>query len=200
MIATKEQERKALEKIREIVDGLGENSYIGTAFEGCFEIAEENIEYDFADSMEQRLEGAKREIDFLKETVNKLAFEKGSLEGKAERLEEQLDRELEWQPYEDKENVSQFGYENLANSAGTHQLSDEEAKNMLYDQFGFANEKTEIIRTVQTYEINRHNQLRAVGTAERNPLYNASDWNYIRFNCGGMAYELYNDSLRFFNC
>lgn len=38
-MTTKEQERKALEKIRKIVEELGENSYVGTAFEGCFEIA-----------------------------------------------------------------------------------------------------------------------------------------------------------------
>lgn len=50
-MATKDQERKALEQIRKIVEGLGEDSYIGTAFEGCFEIAEQNIEDDAACSM-----------------------------------------------------------------------------------------------------------------------------------------------------
>ena len=58
MLATKEQERKALEKIRKIITDLGEDSYIGTAFEGCFEIAEENINNDFACSMKQRAEKA----------------------------------------------------------------------------------------------------------------------------------------------
>lgn len=43
-MSTKEQERKALEQIRKIVDGLGPDSYLATAFDGCFEIAEENIE------------------------------------------------------------------------------------------------------------------------------------------------------------
>ena len=38
-LATKEQERKALEKIKKIVEELGKGSYIGTAFAGCFEIA-----------------------------------------------------------------------------------------------------------------------------------------------------------------
>ena len=40
-MTTKDQERKALAQIRKIVEGLGEESYIGIAFEGCFEIAEE---------------------------------------------------------------------------------------------------------------------------------------------------------------
>ena len=51
MTATKAQERKALEQIKKIVESLGNDSYIATAFEGCFEIAESNIENDFASSM-----------------------------------------------------------------------------------------------------------------------------------------------------
>lgn len=60
MAATKEQERKALEKIKKIVEELGEDSYIGMAFEGCFELAEENIKNDFACSMKQRAESAEK--------------------------------------------------------------------------------------------------------------------------------------------
>lgn len=55
-MSTKEQERKALEQIKKIVAGLGNDSYIAMAFEGCFEIAEENIENDFGCSMKQRYE------------------------------------------------------------------------------------------------------------------------------------------------
>lgn len=49
-MATKEMERKALEQIKDIVKELGENSYIGMAFEGVFELAEENIDSDFGNS------------------------------------------------------------------------------------------------------------------------------------------------------
>lgn len=68
-MTTKEQERKALEQIRKIVTGLGEDSYIGIAFEGCFEIAEENIENDFACSMKQRKEAAEFAEDQLRAKV-----------------------------------------------------------------------------------------------------------------------------------
>ena len=68
-MTTKEQERKALAKIREIIDGLGENSYISTAFAGCLEDASENIENDFACSMKDRWENAVKE---LQETRSKL--------------------------------------------------------------------------------------------------------------------------------
>ena len=59
-MTTKEQERKALDQIKKIIASLGENSYIGTAFEGCIEDAEYNIENDFACSMKQRVESAEK--------------------------------------------------------------------------------------------------------------------------------------------
>lgn len=70
--ATKDQEREALEKIKAILDTLGPDSYVGTALEGCLEIAEENIENDFAFSMKQRVEAAVVENSRLKERVKEL--------------------------------------------------------------------------------------------------------------------------------
>ena len=70
--ATKDQECGALEKIKAIVEALGPDSYIGTALEGCFEIAEENIENDFACSMKQRVEAVVVENTRLKEKVKEL--------------------------------------------------------------------------------------------------------------------------------
>ena len=62
-MTTKDQERKALERIRKIVDELGEGSYICMAFEGCFEIAEDNIDNDFGCSMKQRAESAEEKLE-----------------------------------------------------------------------------------------------------------------------------------------
>lgn len=72
MMATKEQELKALAKIKKIVEELGENSYIGTAFEGCFEVAEDNIGNDFACSMKQRAESAEKALDKANEKIAEL--------------------------------------------------------------------------------------------------------------------------------
>lgn len=58
---TKNEERKALEQIKKIIEKLGDDSYIAIAFEGCFEIAEENIDNDMACSMKQRYEMADKE-------------------------------------------------------------------------------------------------------------------------------------------
>lgn len=52
-MTTKEQERQAIEKIRKIVEGLGENSYVGFAMEGVLELAEDNIREDTAYSMKK---------------------------------------------------------------------------------------------------------------------------------------------------
>ena len=61
-MTTKEQELKALDKIRAIIAGLGEDSYIGTAFDGCLEDAEENIQNDFALSMKDRWQSAEQKL------------------------------------------------------------------------------------------------------------------------------------------
>lgn len=78
-MTTKEQERKALEQIRKIVDSLGECSYVGTAFAGCFEDAEDNIENDFAMSMKDRYEHAERECTKLSDECMNLRKENARL-------------------------------------------------------------------------------------------------------------------------
>lgn len=84
-VATKEQERKAIQKIRKIVEELGENSYVGFAMEGVLELAEDNIREDTAYSMKKNAEiaweradkaekenkGLKKEVEDLKKTVKK---------------------------------------------------------------------------------------------------------------------------------
>ena len=86
-MTTKEQERKALAKIREIVDGLGENSYIGIAFEGCFEDAEENIENDFGCSMKQRAESAEKKLSTAELDIRDLRSNIAELKQKCANLE-----------------------------------------------------------------------------------------------------------------
>lgn len=77
-MTTKEQEKQALEKIREIVESLGEGSYIGTAMEGIWEVAEQNIDLDTAFSLkgqktmlEKELEAQMRKTAELEEAVRK---------------------------------------------------------------------------------------------------------------------------------
>lgn len=88
-MTTKEQERKALEQIRKIVSSLGEDSYIATAFEGCFEIAEENIENDFACSMKQNAE-------HYMELYENLQDEYYTLKASANEESENFARKTKW--------------------------------------------------------------------------------------------------------
>lgn len=85
-MTTKEQERKALEKIRKIVEELGEDSYVGTAFEGCFEIAEENIDNDFACSMKQRAEAAEKNVEIIADEVVGIKLAVSELTAENEKL------------------------------------------------------------------------------------------------------------------
>ena len=87
-MATKEQERKALDKIRKIVAELGEDSYIATAFEGCFDDAEENIENDFAMSMNGRWQDAEQKVEQYRVKNEELARDLRELESRVYGLEE----------------------------------------------------------------------------------------------------------------
>lgn len=121
-----------------------------------------------------------------------------ALEEEMKRLKDALEREQEWKPYVDEHNVQQDRYENLRNSGSTQELSDAEAIDLLNKWFGFDKDRIKIVRTLPQYEVNRHRRLRKVGEIDRKPLYNATDWNYICFNCGMMGYELFNGELRFY--
>lgn len=72
MLSTKDQEREALNQIKEIVAGLGEGSYVAAAFEGCFELAEDNIGNDFARSMKQIADSAREDLEMVYKENRKL--------------------------------------------------------------------------------------------------------------------------------
>lgn len=64
MIKTNTQEREALAKIREILEDFSpEDTYIGKAFEGCVEQAEENIRNDWMLSWKHRYEAKANSVD-----------------------------------------------------------------------------------------------------------------------------------------
>ena len=93
-MTTKEQERKALAQIRRIVEGLGENSYVATAFEGCFEIAEQNIENNFACSMKQRAEGAEKRAEKLELDCRDLRYAIKKAKEEASKTQTELEEKI----------------------------------------------------------------------------------------------------------
>ena len=89
--ATKQQDRDTLAVIRKMVEELGPQSYLATAFEGCFEDAEQNIEDDAAYSMKARLEiQAQRAIERGHE-VDRLKADLTAAQSKIETLQSQFD-------------------------------------------------------------------------------------------------------------
>lgn len=90
-MTTKAEEYKALEQIKKIVYALGADSYIATAFEGCFEVAEGNIDNDFACSMKQRAESAERQAQQKIKEAEASKAEVKRLEG----INKEMRRDLE---------------------------------------------------------------------------------------------------------
>ena len=95
-MATKAQERAALEKIRKIVDGLGEESYIGHAMDGVFEDAEQNIENDFWNSYRDRYEYMNVQFEKAEDEIAKMSQEIKGLKEAAEAQKASADRAYEF--------------------------------------------------------------------------------------------------------
>lgn len=116
-----------------------------------------------------------------------------------DQLTAELDKELEWKPSTGTgTNMEQSRYEDLASSGRV--MTDEEAKAFIADECGFDPEKIRILHEVNTYEVNKHRRLRKSGAFDRAPVYEATDWNYVRFDCACFMYELVNGELRFYCC
>ena len=170
-------------------------------------IEKEYLEFDgdkqaFCKAFKENANGLAEKILFrfaLEQEKKRLTVEKQmeDLKEQIQQLEAALEREQEWKPYENKFNVSQDAYEGLRMMIGKggRLLSDDEAKDILYKRVGFAKDMVKILHALPVYEINRHRKLREVGKVERDPLYFASDYYYICFECAGATYENRNGNL-----
>lgn len=69
-MTTKENEQKALDKIKKIVHDLGPNSYVGEALKGCLDCAQTNIDCDFMDSYYDSYEYEKRKNKELEAKID----------------------------------------------------------------------------------------------------------------------------------
>lgn len=127
------------------------------------------------DAMEERLNAQQKEI---------------------EKLKAQLDAELEWTLCKSAgTQMTQRDYVKLREDSFTKTMTDEEAANFIAEELGFNAERVRIIRKAETYEVNKHRRMRVAETYEREPLYESTDWNYVRFDVYGMAYEYVNGQL-----
>lgn len=117
MIATKEQERKTLETIKQMVAELGENSYLAAAFTGTYELAERNIENDSACTMTGMAECLEHEAEEKARKAAELMQQAKKEMLKAEELQrkfkinreywEDIRKSLDWAAYQLSD---KFGY------------------------------------------------------------------------------------------
>ena len=111
-------------------------------------------------------------------------------------LQAQLDAELEWTPCKDAgTRMTQRDYVKLREDRFTKTMTDEEAADFIAVELGFNAERVRIIRKAETYEVNKHHRMRVLETYEREPLYESTDWNYVRFDVNGIGYEYINGQL-----
>lgn len=114
-------------------------------------------------------------------------------------LTAELDRELEWKPSDGAgTNMEQKRYEELAKYGKA--MTDEEAKAFIADECGFDPEKIRILHEVNTYEVTSTAAFASLAPSTAQPVYEATDWNYVRFDCACFMYELVNGELRFYCC
>lgn len=114
-------------------------------------------------------------------------------------LQAQLDAELEWTPCKDAgTRMTQRDYVKLREDRFTKTMTDEEAANFIAEELGFNAARVKIIRKAETYEVNKHRRMRVAETYEREPLYESTDWNYVRFDVNGIEYEYVNGQLELY--
>ncbi len=93
--------------------------------------------------------------------------------------------------------MTEEDYQKLTNMCDTHHMTDEEAKLFINRELGFEVNKIVIVHTVDDYYLDGC-YLKKWHTYERNPQYNATDWNYFRFDVCGWQYEYENGTLRLY--
>lgn len=170
-LATDEDKAAFAKRYRDNNDGLATN---------CCRQEDEQIA-KLKESFEKYIKIKTEEIDRLEKQI--------------EELTKQLDKEQEWQPYICPEEVQQEEYERCKIAA--RPLSIDEAIEKVCDEYGFAPAKVTILTLAPAYEKNRHGIVRRViaATIKRDPLWCATDDNYIRFSCAGYHYEMHNGEL-----
>lgn len=139
--------------------------------------------------IEEQTELGMHEHDAMEERLN-------AQQEEIEKLKAQLDAELEWTPYKDAgTRMTQRDYVKLREDSFTKVMTDEEAANFIAEELGFNAARVKIIRKAETYEVNKHRRMRVAETYEREPLYESTDWNYVRFDVNGIEYEYINGQL-----
>lgn len=124
------------------------------SFEGnkdafCKTFVEGNGEKEICSLRAKKIDQLKAQLVESDRTIKEMTER---YEQKLRLLQAQLDAELEWKPCTDcGTNMEQARYEELMNSSTSREMSMEEAKQLIYEECGFAPERVCIVPSVSTY-------------------------------------------------
>ena len=92
--------------------------------------------------------------------------------------------------------MTQADYVALRDAAGTTQMTLKDACALVCEQFGFDAGKVNVEETAELQMYVGACSTKPSGAyIPRRPLYNATDWHYIRFRVCGILWECVNDHL-----
>lgn len=89
---TKDAEREQLRKIAELIEETECGSYIRMAFAGCVKMAEENIEFDFANSYPDQIDFKDKQNAEMGEKLLKLEHENQAMEQHLKEKEAEIQK------------------------------------------------------------------------------------------------------------
>lgn len=142
--------------------------------------------------IEDQTELGMHEHDAMEERLN-------AQQEEIEKLKAQLDAELEWTPCKDAgTRMTQRDYVKLKEDKFAKTMTYEEAVNFIAEELGFNAERVRITYTAETFEVNKHRRMRVAERYDREPLYESTDWNYVRFDVNGIEYEYINGQLEIY--
>lgn len=157
------------------------------------------IAFEASNSIENRADADRLASRVLEARLNAQQKENEELQAQIEKLKAQLDAELEWTLCKSAgTQMKQRDYVELRENGFTKVMTDEEAADYIAEELGFNVKRVKIIHTVETFEVNKHQRMRVAETYDREPLYSATDWNYVRFNVNGIEYEYIDGQLEMY--
>jgi len=128
------------------------------------------------------------------EKISSLDNENRELREENSRLNRELERALEYVPYETSR-MTDVEYFNLINDGSAKEYDFETARRFIAEWFGFDISKIGICFEMDVCMKDRWGRIHTRGSKERAPFYVSSDWNYVRFNVVDMQYECVNGEL-----
>ncbi len=92
--------------------------------------------------------------------------------------------------------MNQREYRKLKEDAATNEMSAIDARKFVAKMFGFEEKKVEIVHMVPMYEYDGNSMWKLSDVSVcRAAIYNASDWNYIRFKACDVSWEVVNGHI-----